>query len=319
MTRDRSPGTIFVIGNVNVDFILGPVKPWPRPGTETIFPQSEIRIGGAAGNSALTLQALGARFRILCNMGDDIFGRWLIDSFKPDSRRWPIAPTPTTASACLAHPNGERTFLTSKGHLAVTSSRDVLTLLPKRAKRGDIALLCGGFLSPRLLLDYDELMETLSARGFEIALDTGWPSGGWTKFQRGRVARWIGKCDHILLNEIESTGLSGKQERDIAGAGRWIAMHSKADATIVIKRGPYGALAWNLGQRVEIAAPQVKVVDTTGAGDVFNAGYLFARSRGRGLKESVSAGVRIASHVIATSPRRYGPRHYGPPKSRKLG
>jgi len=306
MRRGRSSGTIFVIGNVNVDFVLGPVKPWPRPGTETIFPHSEIRIGGAAGNSALTLQALGARFRILCNMGNDIFGRWLIDSFKPDSRRWPIANTPTTASACLAHPNGERTFLTSQGHLAVTSAKDVLTLLPKRAKRGDIALLCGGFLSPRLLLGYDALIETLSARGFEIALDTGWPSGGWTKFQRGRVARWIGKCDHILLNEIETAGLSGK--RDIVPAARWMLVHVRPGATVVIKRGPLGALAWQRDERADAGAPRVKVVDTTGAGDVFNAAYLFARSKGLGLKDSVSAGVRIASHVIATSPRRYNPR-----------
>src|SRR5579871_494593 len=157
---------ILVIGNVNVDFILGPVTPWPRPGTETIYPQSELRIGGAAGNSALTLQALGARFRILCNMGDDIFGRWLIDSFRPHSRRWPIAMTPTTASACLAHPNGERTFLTSHGHLAATSTKNVLKLLPKRAKKGEIALLCGGFLSPKLLQGYDQLIETLAARRF---------------------------------------------------------------------------------------------------------------------------------------------------------
>ncbi|HYV90097.1 MAG TPA: carbohydrate kinase family protein [Candidatus Polarisedimenticolia bacterium] len=300
---------ILVIGNVNVDFILGPVTPWPRPGTETIFPQSELRIGGAAGNSALTLQALGARFRILCNMGDDIFGRWLIDSFKPDSRRWPIAPTPTTASACLAHPNGERTFLTSHGHLAVTSAKDVLRLLPKRAMKGDIALLCGGFLSPLLVLDYDQLMETLRARGFEIALDTGWPSGGWTPARRRHVRRWIGKCDHILLNEIESDGLSGK--RNVSAAGQWLLQHTKAGAAVVIKRGPLGALAWQDGKRVDIPAPRVKVVDTTGAGDVFNAGYLFGRLQGQGLKQSVSAGVRIASRVIATSPRHYGPRRHG--------
>jgi sugar/nucleoside kinase (ribokinase family) len=306
MRRGRSPGTIFVIGNVNVDFILGPVKPWPRPGTETIFPHSEIRIGGAAGNSALTLQALGARFRILCNVGNDIFGRWLIDSFKPDSRRWPIAPTPTTASACLAHPNGERTFLTSLGHLAVISVKDVLTLLPKRAKKGDMALLCGGFLSPRLLLGYDALIETLSERGFEIALDTGWPSGGWTKLQRGRVTRWIGKCDHILLNEIETAGLSGK--RDIVPAARWMLVHAQPGATVVIKRGPLGALAWQADERADANAPRVKVVDTTGAGDVFNAAYLFARSKGLGLRQSVTTGVRIASRVIATSPRRYNHR-----------
>ena len=305
MKRDRSPGAIYVIGNVNVDFILGPVTPWPQPGTETIFPQSELRIGGAAGNSALTLQALGARFHILCNMGDDIFGRWLGESFRPDSKRWPISRTPTTASACLAHPNGERTFLTSQGHLAVTSARHVLALLPKRAKKGEIALLCGGFLSPKLLQGYDKLMEILAARGFEIALDTGWPSGGWTALQRKRVSRWIGKCDHILLNEIETAGLSGK--RDIGEAMRWMLRHKKVGATVVIKGGPLGALAWQWDRLVRIQAPKVKVVDTTGAGDVFNAGYLFARSQGLGLKASVSAGVRIASRVIATSPRSYSP------------
>jgi len=304
MRRDRSPA-IYVIGNVNVDFILGPVTPWPQPGTETIFPQSELRIGGAAGNSALTLQALGARFHILCNMGDDIFGRWLGESFMPDSKRWPIASTPTTASACLAHPNGERTFLTSHGHLAVTSAKDVLAQLPARAKKGEIALLCGGFLSPRLLQGYDELMETLNRRGFAVALDTGWPSGGWTALQRKRVSRWIGRCDHILLNEIESAGLS--QKRGVGPAGEWMLEHAKPGTSLVIKRGPLGALAWQSSEHVDIPAPRVKVVDTTGAGDVFNAGYLFARSKGLGLKESVSAGVRIASRVIATSPRSYSP------------
>jgi sugar/nucleoside kinase (ribokinase family) len=295
---------IFIIGNVNVDFILGPLARWPRLGTETIYPQSELRVGGAAGNSALTLQALGAPYRILCNMGDDIFGRWLRESFKPDSRHWPVATAQTTASACLAHRSGERTFLTSQGHLAVTSVDDILKLLPKRAKKGEIALLCGGFLSPKLLAGYDELIETLKARGFVIALDTGWPSGGWTKFQRTRVTRWIGKCDHILLNEAETCGLSGK--RDVGDVLRWMLRHTKDDASIVIKGGPRGALAWFWDHSIHARAPKVKVVDTTGAGDVFNAAYLFARSKGLNLRQSVTAGVRVASRVIATSPRRYG-------------
>ncbi|MGH6683405.1 MAG: PfkB family carbohydrate kinase, partial [Pseudolabrys sp.] len=53
----------------------------------------------------------------------------------------------------------------------------------------------------------------------------------------------------------------------------------------------------------------------TGAGDVFNAGYLFARVQGLRLKESVQAGVRIASHAIATSPRSYRPH----PRARQSG
>jgi sugar/nucleoside kinase (ribokinase family) len=300
-----APPTIFVIGNVNVDLIMGPVAPWPRPGTESILPQSELRVGGAAGNTALTLQSMGTRFRLICNMGDDIFGRWLADAFGAAAADWPKAATHTTVSVGIAHPNGERTFLTSQGHLSVMTSADALGLLPKHAGKGDVALLCGGFLSPRLIDSYEDLIAALVDRGFEVALDTGWPSGGWSEGQRRRVAGWLRACDHVLLNEIESCCLSG--EAEVAAAAQWIASRAKPGAAVVVKRGPLGASAWQAGKAVNVSAPTVEVIDTVGAGDVFNAGYLQARLLGHGLKAAVAAGVAIASAVIATSPRRYAP------------
>jgi sugar/nucleoside kinase (ribokinase family) len=303
--KGAAPGTIYVIGNVNVDIVMGPLAPWPRPGTESILPRSEIRAGGAAGISALTLRALGAPYRMVCNIGDDMFGRWLAEAFGAAGRGWPKTPNATTVSVGLTHPGGERTFLTTEGHLSAMALDDALALLPARAEEGDLALLCGGFVVPRLIDSYEALIEALKGRGFALALDTGWPSEGWSDATRRRVAGWLAGCDHVLLNEIESCGLSGESE--VEAAAHWIAARAKPGAAVVVKRGRLGATAWQDGRSHEAPAPRVHVVDTIGAGDVFNASYLHARLQGRDLAAALREGVTVASAAVSTSPRRYGP------------
>ena len=302
--KGSARATIYVIGNVNVDIIMGPLAPWPRPGTESILPQSEIRAGGAAGISALTLQALGARYQMICNIGDDMFGRWLSEAFGAAGRGWPKTSLHTTVSVGLTHPGGERTFLTTVGHLSAMGLSDALQLVPARAGKGDVALLCGGFVSPRLIDSYEALIAALAERGFALALDTGWPSGGWIEATRRRVTGWLAACDHVLLNEIESCGLSGEPE--VEAAAHWIARRTKPGATVVVKRGRLGASAWQKDESRNAPAPAVHVIDTIGAGDVFNASYLHARLRGLGLAAALSEGVAAASAAVSTSPRRYG-------------
>jgi sugar/nucleoside kinase (ribokinase family) len=295
---------VYVIGNVNVDLILGPLAPWPQPGTENILPESQLRIGGAAGNAALAFQALGVPYRLVCNIGDDVFGRWLRQGFGAAGRGWPVAPVPTTVSVGLTHPNGERTFLTSQGHLAVMTLEDACRRLPARAGRGDIALLLGAFLSPPLLDSYEALIDLLVQRGFEIALDTGWPSEGWSRAISRRVTAWLGACDHVLLNDIESQALSRRD--DAESAARWLLRKSKPKAANVVKQGPAGAFAWRCQQRAHARAPRVKVIDAIGAGDAFDAGYLAAHLAGKDLAAAVTAGVAVASAAVSSSPRRYG-------------
>jgi sugar/nucleoside kinase (ribokinase family) len=302
--RPRQRATVHIIGNVNVDLILGPLAPWPVPGTEHMLPHGEMRVGGAAGNAALALGALGVPFRLVCNIGDDLFGRWLARAFGPAGRGWPVAPVATTLSVGITHPNGERTFLTPPGHLEVMTMKDAERRLPAQAGPGDIALLLGCFLSPRLLESYETLIDLLVARGFAIALDTGWPSGGWSPHVARRVAVWLKACDHVLLNEIESRSLS--RQADVERAAAWLCGKTKPGATVVIKQGVGGATAWRGGERVHVAAPRVAVIDTIGAGDAFDAGYLAGCLAGLDLAGAVARGVAVASAAVSTSPRQYG-------------
>jgi sugar/nucleoside kinase (ribokinase family) len=295
-------GTLYVAGNVNVDLILGPLAQWPSIGTETVLPHSELRVGGQAGNSGLALAALGARHRVIANMGDDALGRWLRDAFPGTSSAWARASTPTTVTVGLIHSGGERTFFTSTGHLAEFSPAQVLDQLPARAGRGDIVLLCGVFLSPLLVAGGLALCEQLVQRGYALALDTGWPDRGWESV-RATVVSWLPFMAHILLNELETLALSDTPDLDRAAA--WFLTHLRPGANLVVKCGPGGARAWCGIQRAHCAAPAVNVIDTVGAGDVFNAGYLLGIASGLSLEDSLRFGVTVASKAISTSPRRY--------------
>ncbi|SEI08918.1 hypothetical protein SAMN05216228_102210 [Rhizobium tibeticum] len=294
-----------VIGNVNIDLILGPAAPWPKAGTEIIVDHDELRVGGAAGNSALAWNGLGVEFEIAANVGNDQFGRWLSEAFAKRSAKWPVRAEQTTLSVGITHPDGERTFFTTRGHLPRFSLADVLAVLDGAKLSGGYALLCGSFLTDDLTRQYDAFFNWADQHKIAVALDTGWPLDGWTSDNCDATRRWLSRCAIALLNEVESTTLAGLD--DPVEAAIEIRSHMPDGAIVVVKRGPDGALAIGAdGQNISVTAPSVKVVDTIGAGDVFNAGFLAALAQERSLADCLAAGTEVASRAISTLPRNYG-------------
>ncbi|RUM22995.1 carbohydrate kinase family protein [Rhizobium vallis] len=295
-----------VIGNVNVDLILGPAAPWPKAGTEIIVDHDELRVGGAAGNSALAWQALGVEFEIAANIGSDQFGRWLAEAFGRRSEKWPVRPERTTLSVGITHPDGERTFFTTKGHLPRFSLADVFAVIDGERLRDGYALLCGSFLTDDLTQAYDAFFDWAARHDITVALDTGWPLDGWTDENCAATRTWLSRSGIALLNEVESTTLAGIA--DPIEAAHEIRSHMPEGAIVVVKRGPDGAVAIGPdGLLVSVAAPAVKVVDTIGAGDVFNAAFLAALAGGEPLVSCLTSGTEVASRTISTLPRSYGP------------
>lgn len=296
---------LVVIGNVNVDLILGPAAPWPKAGTEIIVDHDELRVGGCAGNSALAWDSLGVDYAIAANIGNDQFGTWLKDAFAERASGWPVENVGTTLSVGITHPDGERTFFTTRGHLPLFRFDEVRGMLDGERLRGGLALLAGSFLTDALTAAYDDVFDWAEAHDIAVALDTGWPLDGWTDTNCAATIGWLKRCRLALFNEVETTTLTGLA--DPADAARALKTHMPEDAIVVVKRGPNGALALgSTGDIVSVAAPSVKVIDTIGAGDVFNAGFLAALAAGMPLKDCLRNGVTIASEAISTLPRAYG-------------
>jgi sugar/nucleoside kinase (ribokinase family) len=103
---------------------------------------------------------------------------------------------------------------------------------------------------------------------------------------RATVASWLPFTRHALFNDLETLSLSDAP--DLEQGAAWVLGRMPRDGTLVVKCGAEGARAWQGSQRLHCRAPAVRVVDTVGAGDAFNAGYL------HGMRDGLS-----------TSPRRY--------------
>jgi sugar/nucleoside kinase (ribokinase family) len=297
--------SLAVAGNVNVDLIMGTLPPWPAPGTEVFVDHDEMRPGGAAGNVALAWRALGVDFQIAGNVGNDQFGEYLKTEFGDLAARWPVAAAATTYSVGLTHPDGERTFITTRGHLAAFSGNDVIACLDATALSGGILLVCGVFLLPGIERDFETLATWADAHDIAIALDTGWPPRGWTTASRAAAKRWLARSRYALFNEVEACAVTETDEAEDAADALLGAM-AAPQAQAVVKRGRNGAIGANRAEGiVRVSADDVAVIDTIGAGDAFNAGFLFATARDEPLDRAVRSGVSTASAAISTAPRSY--------------
>lgn len=297
---DRNTPFICVIGDIGVDLVMGMLDQWPQLGTELVMPRSELRAGGSAGNAALALRHVGAPVCLVSAVGDDDFGRWLRGQFHGMEARLALCPCASTVSVGLMHRCSERNFFTTEGHLAAFTEAQVRAQLPEPVP-GSLALLTGVFLLPGLRRHYPALLQALRQRGYRLALDTGWPSEGWTEAVRDEVRGWLVHCEHLLLNELELCQLAGVNvlPQAMARVQAWLP----AGATLLVKAGARGAMASEGGQTVSQSTPAAEVFDTIGAGDSFNAGYLAARLQGAELPQALAAACRLASAVLSRFPR----------------
>jgi sugar/nucleoside kinase (ribokinase family) len=291
-----------IIGDVGVDVVLGPIERWPAVGTESLMDRSELRAGGSAGNAALATRYLGARCRLVSLVGNDSLGSWLVEQFHGLDTSLPACNSSTSLSVGIIHTCGERTFFTTRGHLENFSYPHVSPALQNARRRGSIALLTGAFLTPKLRRDYRRLIAEVAGLGYQVALDTGWPSGDWDDELRAEVFDWIAGSDHVLLNQLELTSLAN--DKDFFTALAHVSRRLKAHASLVVKNGAEGAVGFQDGVTVKVDALDVRVFDTIGAGDSFNAGYLLGRMAGQDLRGALEAGCRAAASIITRFPRR---------------
>lgn len=294
---------ILVLGNVNVDLVMGEVDGWPAVGTEVILPRSEMRAGGSAGNTALALSGLRVPHRLVASVGTDMMGDWLAGCFDAAYSTWIAMDGATTLTVGIVHKGGDRAFFTTTGHLAVAGVRELLAHAPQAPAGPAYAIISGGFLMPEIERETSALIAALQARGWKVAVDPGWPPEGWTARTRHQMRAWLAEADLALINAEEAKGIAATDDLD--AAIDFLRPDAASGRVLVVKRGAEGVTVIHGGESFSVEAPRVEVIDTVGAGDTFNAGFLAVLVRGGSLREAGEGGVRAASSAISTFPRRY--------------
>ncbi|KPP91369.1 MAG: ribokinase family sugar kinase [Rhodobacteraceae bacterium HLUCCA08] len=300
-----APAPIAIIGNANLDLVGGTMDHWPERGTESFLDHSDLRIGGSAANTALVLQRLQARSGLIASAGGDLVGDMIAGRFGGALDRIARVAGPSSVTFGLLHPGSERTFFSTPGHLDRFDLSLVRGGLADWPLAGAMALVSGSFALPALCRGTSELLSDLRGHGAALAIDPGWPDGGWTEDNRALALDWIAQGDVILMNDKEVQGLTGCAT--VAAALDRLDARLRPGAVLAVKCGPAGAVGRHGGDTLTAPSPPAEVLDTIGAGDAFNAGYLAAWQAGYPVAGCLRAGCDIASRVIRDFPRGTGP------------
>jgi len=278
---------ILIIGELNVDLVLQNPLSFPAPGHETLVEDVSLTLGSASAICAVALTKLGDQVTFVGKVGCDAWGEFCLTT---------IRAIGIDASAVICD-EALKTGIT----VSITSAKDraLVTYL------GSIASLEAGEISDNTLAAHPHLhvssfflqrrlrpgLKSLLARAHQHGLTTSLDPGFDPEERWGPdLIDVLYEVDIFLPNETELAGISGMADRSAA-------LHSldNGRTMIIAKLGADGCMAIRRGEILSVPAFRVEPVDTTGAGDTFNAGFLHAWLGGQALVDAMTFGAAIGA------------------------
>jgi sugar/nucleoside kinase (ribokinase family) len=279
---------LLVIGDANPDLVLRGGDVVPAFGQEEhLVDDARLDLGGSAAIMACGAARLGLRTAFVGVLGGDPFGSFVMQALADrgvDASRCLVDPArPTGVTVVLSRPE-DRAMLTSLG-----------TIADLRGSRIDADLLAAArhlhvgsyFLQESLQPDLPDLFRRAHDAGLTTSVDPNWdPTERWD----GGLLELLRLTDYFLPNSAEARAITGIDDIDVATESL-----SERGTTLAVKFGQGGGMASVEGEVVHVEAVPVDVVDTTGAGDSFDAGFLAGRLRGFSIERSLQLAVACGS------------------------
>lgn len=284
---------VLVLGELNADLILrGDVEPaWGQ--TEKLIDDATLTLGSSSAIFACGIARLGLSVAFAGIVGDDLVGHFCREQLAAqwiDTSGVVIDRTQRTGMTIILQRHDDRAMLTLPGAIAALTPEQVKPALLAVAKHIHVGSY---YLQAALQPGLPELFAAARKRGATTSLDTNWDaSGHWAGL--GAI---FGATDIFLPNETEACKIAGTD--DWGKALDWLAARVP---TVAIKRGADGAVAARGAERAEAVPPRVNVIDAVGAGDSFDAGFVYGFFQGWSLERT----LRLAVACGALSTRAAG-------------
>jgi len=267
--------TIWNLGSINADYIYA-VPRIPAPG-ETLGASGMRRfLGGKGTNMSVAGARAGARVAHIGAVGAD--GRWAIDrlmEYGVDTRHIAQVDTATGHAMILVTPDGENAIVLHGGANRALS-RDTMQQALSQAETGDWLLL----------QNETNLQEEAAQLGAKLGLRIAYAAA---PFDAQQVQRLLPYLDFLILNEVEAAQL-----RDATGQ----APEDLPVRDVVVTKGAAGATWFGPDGAVDVAAPRVTPVDTTGAGDTFTGYVLAGLDRGQPMAQALDVASSAAALMV---------------------
>ena len=275
------PFDILVAGEINPDLILtGDVSPAFNQ-TEKLVTSAALTIGSSSAIFACGAARLGLNVAFVGVCGDDLFGHFMLDEMQKrevDVSNVIIRREGQTGLSVILNRGADRAILTHAGLMPALRASDISDALLQNARHLHVASY---FLQTNLQPDLAGLFRRAQSFGLTTSLDPNYdPSGAWMGFDE-----LLSVTNVFLPNQTEALSLSGESDLDRAAD----SLSSRVE-TLAIKLGPQGTLGVRGAEKVRVASILVEVIDTVGAGDSFDAGFLYGYLSGWSLEKSLRMG-----------------------------
>lgn len=282
---------ILVAGELNVDLVLAGLPSLPIIGRELIGTDFNVVLGSSSAITAARLAALGADVDFIGLIGKDDFGQIVLRELK----RYGVGTdhirevsTNTGATIALTY-SRDRALLTYPGTIAVYDGQGIT---PALLTQYDHLHVGSFFLQTGLQAALPQVFHMAHENGLTTSLDVGWdPLEQWSA--NPHLDLTLAQTDYFFPNEDETAALIGSE-------GSLEKLAAKVNQWLIVKRGAKGATAYDKsGETVAVPALPTQVVDTTGAGDAFNAGFLYAhRIEGTNLDDTLRFAAACGAQAV---------------------
>jgi sugar/nucleoside kinase (ribokinase family) len=285
---------VTIAGELNLDLILYGLPEQLQPERELLADRMMLTLGSSSAIFAYNLAALGSRVGFQSRIGVDPLGQIALERLQQggvDVSKVRCVPGATTTGLTVILPHDSwRNILTYSGTIAELDWQDLDLEFLADARHFHFSSY---YLQKGLRARVGELFQRMKAKGLTISLDTNDdPDDQWG----GGLNDILRYVDIFLPNEREACKAAGTEDLESA-----IQKLSELVPLVVVKLGRKGALAQQGAKRIYSAAKEVIAVDTVGAGDSFDAGFLHQYLRGADLSACLASG-NLAGALSTTRP-----------------
>ena len=274
---------VTIAGELNLDLILYGLPEQLLPERELLADRMMLTLGSSSAIVAHNLSVLGSRAGFQSRIGDDPLGQIALERLQQGgvdvSRVRHVPGAITTGLTVILHHESWRNILTYAGTIAELTWDDLdLDYLADSKHFHLSSYYLQRALRPRII----ELFQLMKSKGLTISLDTNDdPDDRW----EGSLEEVLQHVDVFLPNEREACKAAGTEDLETAirKLSGWVPL-------VVVKLGRQGALAQRGTERFTSPAREVIAVDTVGAGDSFDAGFLHEYVRKADLPTCLASG-----------------------------
>ena len=269
---------VIVVGELNVDLILNNIDSFPEMGKEKIAKNMTLTLGSSSAIFASNLSSLGANVAFLGKIGNDSFGDLVIESLRSKNVNVDLIirdKNSNTGATVVLNYKEDRAMVTYQGAMNELTIDDISKETLSLAKHLHFSSY---YLQPGIKKDIGRLLKMAKDSELSTSFDMQWdPDEKWDL----NYEETLPLVDVFLPNEQELKYLIKNENIDEA-----LEALSKFSNTVIVKMGNKGSLLFNKEEKnLKNAFFNNEVVDAIGAGDSFNAGFIFKYINGESLEK----------------------------------